>query len=111
MAATTKTIRVPQGIEKGRLLSARSKSAASPIPTGMPSAAPSRAVMIDFVADHPAGLAAGHADRAQHAEFACPFEDGEHERVDDPEEADDDREREQDVEEVELVCDRRFLGR
>src|SRR5262249_3959658 len=58
-----------------------------------------------FVADHPSRLPPGHADRSQHAELAGAFEDGEHERVDDPEQADDDREGEQDVEEDEDLVD------
>ena len=58
-----------------------------------------------LVADHAAHLAAGHADRAQHAELAGALEDGQHERVDDPEEADDDRQGEQHVEEVEQRVD------
>ena len=41
-----------------------------------------------------------HADRTQHPDLAGPLEDGENERVDDPEEAHDHREGEQDVEDV-----------
>ena len=62
-----------------------------------------------LVADHPPHLASGHADCAQHAELAGAFEDGEHECVDDPEQADDDRECEQDVEEIERVAGDRSL--
>ena len=58
-----------------------------------------------LVADHPADLAPGHPDRAQHPQLARPLEDGQHERVDDAEEADDDGEREQDVEDVEDVVE------
>ncbi len=76
------------------------------MPSGIPSVAPSSAVIDRLVADHPARLAAGHPDRAQHAELARALEDGQDERVDDPEEADDDREREQDVEQVEHAVDR-----
>ena len=54
-----------------------------------------------LVPDHAADLPPGHSDRAQHADLARPLEHGQHERVDDAEEADDDRERKQDVENVE----------
>ena len=53
-----------------------------------------------LVPDHPPHLAARHPDRAQHAELARPLEHGEDERVHDPEQADDHREREQHVEDV-----------
>ena len=53
-----------------------------------------------LVADHPARLPAGHPDRPQHPELACALEHAEHERVDHPEQAHDDRERQQHVEEV-----------
>src|SRR3954454_11809121 len=54
-----------------------------------------------LVADHPPHLAARHADRAQRAELSSPLEDGQHERVDDPEDAHEHREREEHVEHVE----------
>ena len=44
-----------------------------------------------LVADHPPHLAARHPDRAQHPELARPLEHRQHERVDDPEQADDRR--------------------
>ena len=56
-----------------------------------------------LVPDHPPHLAPRHADRAQHPELTCPLEDGQHERVHDPEEADDHGEGEQHVEDVEDV--------
>ena len=62
-----------------------------------------------LVPDHPAHLPPRHADRAQHPELARPLEDGEHERVDDPEEADEDRQREQHVEDVQDALERRDL--
>jgi hypothetical protein len=42
-----------------------------------------------LAADHHAGLPARHPDRAEHPELPCPLEDGERERVDHPEDADD----------------------
>ena len=42
-----------------------------------------------LVADHPPHLPARHPDRAQHPELARALEHGEHERVHDPEQADD----------------------
>ena len=53
-----------------------------------------------LVADHPPRLPAGEPDRAQHPDLARPLEHGEHQRVHDPEQADDDRQREQHVEDV-----------
>ena len=53
-----------------------------------------------LVPDHPPYLPAGHADRPQHPELACPLEDGEHERVDDAEQAHDHGEAEQGVEDL-----------
>ena len=43
-----------------------------------------------LVADHPPRLPARHPDRAQHPDLARALEHGQHERVDDPEQADDD---------------------
>ena len=54
-----------------------------------------------LVSDHAPNLTARHADGAQHADLPGPLEHREHERVHDPEEADENREREQDVEDVE----------
>ena len=53
-----------------------------------------------LVADHPPQLAAAHPDRAQHPELPRALEHRQHQRVDDPEQADDDRQRQQHVEEV-----------
>ena len=58
-----------------------------------------------LVADHPPHLAARGADRAQHAELARALGDREHERVDDAEQRDDDRQRQQRVDQ------RRAAGR
>ena len=63
-----------------------------------------------LVPDHPPHLPASHADRTEHPEFARSLEDGEDERVHDPEEADHDREREEDVEDVQDVLQRADLG-
>src|SRR5436190_21907 len=57
-------------------------------------------------ADHQARLPAGQPDRAQHPQLASSLEDGQDERVDDPEHAHDDREREQDIEEVQDAVQR-----
>ena len=54
-----------------------------------------------LVAHHAAHLAARHADGAHHADLAGALEHREHERVDHPEQADDDRQREQHVEQHE----------
>ena len=53
-----------------------------------------------LVPDHAPHLASRHADRTQHADLARPLEHGQDERVDDAEEADDHRQREQHVEDV-----------
>ena len=58
-----------------------------------------------LVADHAARLAPRHPDRTQHPELARPLEDRQRERVHHPEEADDDREREQDVEQQQELLD------
>ena len=54
-----------------------------------------------LVPDHPAHLAARHADRPQHPELTSALEDGQDERVHHPEQADDHREPEQRVDDVE----------
>ena len=54
-----------------------------------------------LVADHPPQLAAGHAHRPQHADLPRPLEHRQRERVDDPDQADDQAHRQQDVEELE----------
>ena len=58
-----------------------------------------------LVADHPAHLATRGADRTEHAELARALGDREHERVDDPEQRDDDRQRQQRVDEREDLVD------
>ena len=50
-------------------------------------------------------LAPRHADRAQHPELARALEDRQRERVDDPEQRDDDRQRQQRVDEVQQLVD------
>ena len=55
--------------------------------------------------DHPAHLPAGHADGPQHAELARSLEHREDERVHDAEEADDHRQAEQPVEDVQSEVD------
>src|SRR5918995_6133251 len=62
-----------------------------------------------LVPDHPPHLAPRHPDRAQHPELSRALEDCEHERVHDPEEADDHRQREQHVEDVQHLVERRDL--
>ena len=59
-----------------------------------------------LVPDHPAYLPPRHADRAQHSELTRPLEHGQHERVHDPEQADDHGQRKQHVEEAEDVVER-----
>ena len=63
-----------------------------------------------LVPDHPPHLTPRHADRAEHAELARPLEDRQDERVDDPEQADHDREGEQHVEDVEHLLEARRPG-
>ena len=58
-----------------------------------------------LVADHPADLRLRGADRAQHADLAGALVDRQHERVDDAEEADDHRQREQHVDQREQLVD------
>ena len=53
-----------------------------------------------LVPDHPPRLPARQADRAQHPDLTRALEDGEHERVDDPEQTHDHRQRKQHVEDV-----------
>ena len=60
--------------------------------------------------DHSLELAACHAHRAQGADLPGPLDDREYERVDDPEQADDDRERKQHVEQIEHKRDRCLLA-
>ena len=52
-----------------------------------------------LVPHHSADLTTRHADGAHHADLAGALEHGKHERIDHPEQADDDRQREQHVEE------------
>src|SRR2546421_637159 len=54
-----------------------------------------------LMSDLPPHLPPGHPDRTEHADLPCALEDREDERVHDPEQADDDRECEQHVEDVE----------
>jgi hypothetical protein len=61
------------------------------------------------VTDHATHLAAAQSDRPQHAELAGALKDGQHQGVDNPEEADDDRELEQDIEQVEQHRQRLLL--
>ena len=58
-----------------------------------------------LVPDHPPRLTACHPHRAQHPQLPRPLEDGQRERVHHPEEADDHREREEDVEQEEELLD------
>ena len=58
-----------------------------------------------LVPDHPPRLPSGQPDRPQHADLTRALVDRQHERVDDPEDADDDREREQDVEDVQHLLE------
>ena len=101
IAAITNTISVPIGTVKVP------KSIAAPIkrrqqdPERDPEGGAQQRGDDALVADHPPDLTAAHADRAQHAELAGALEDRQHERVDDPEQADHDRKRQQHVEEVE----------
>ena len=56
--------------------------------------------------DHPPSLSPRHPDRAQHPQLTRPFEHGQHERVHDPEQADDHGQRQQHVEQAEDVVQR-----
>ncbi len=94
----------PTGIVKAGYSIACPTISASTIPTGIPSAAPISAVMMLSWRIIRRSWRRRHADRAQHAELARALEDGQHERVDDPEQADDDRQREQHVEQVQAAC-------
>ena len=67
---------------------------------GCPSAAPSSAVITLSWRIIRRTWRRRHPDRAQHPELARALEHGQHERVDDPEQADDDRQRQQHVEQV-----------
>ena len=89
IAATTKITICVVGKTKSMKSTRAIRSAASTTPSTMPIAAPISAVIDALVPDHPPDLTAGHPDRPQHPDLARPLEDGEHERVDDPEEADD----------------------
>ena len=59
-----------------------------------------------LVPDHSPRLSPRHADRTEHPQLARPLEDGQHERVHDPEQADDHRQREQHVEQADDVVER-----
>ena len=103
IAAMTKTTIVPHGTAKGMRCRALVEERGEPDPERDPERRADQRGDHRLVPDHPARLAPGHADRAQHPELARALEDGQDERVHDPEEADDDREPEQDVEQVESV--------
>ena len=113
IAAITNTMSVPRDREGRVARSPLRPCSARTMPTGIPSAAPIRAVTMLSCRIMPAHLPARHPDGAEHPELARPLEHRQHERVHDPEQADDDREREQDVEEVESVsrpCSWLFLN-
>ena len=55
---------------------------------------------------HSADLTTRHADGAHHADLAGALEHGKHERIDHPEQADDDRQREQHIQQVQELVDR-----
>jgi hypothetical protein len=95
-AAIAKMISWPTGSESTMKSTRAMSSDARTIPSAMPIVAPISAVM----AHHPADLTPRHSDCAQHADLTGPFEDGQHKRVDDPEEADDDGQSEQHVKDV-----------
>ncbi len=99
IAAITKITIVRHGTANGTPPIARSKSSASPAPSGNPERGADQRRHDRLVADHPARLPARHPDCAQHADLARALEHRQHERVHDPEQRDDDREPEQDVEE------------
>ena len=77
--------------------SGRETITANAMPSTMPSTAPIAAVITDSAADHPPHLAARHADRAQQAELARALVHRQRERVDDAEQRDDHRQRQQRV--------------
>ncbi len=101
IAATANTISCATGSVKSMKSTRATSRAPSAIPSRIPSAAADRRGDDALVSNHPPHLPAGHPDRAQHPDLTRPLEDGEDERVHDPEEAHEDREREQDVEDVE----------
>ena len=108
IAAKMNVTSVPTGIVNAANLIALPTMSASTTPTGLPSR-PDESGDDALVADHPSHLTPRHPNRAQHAELARALEHREDERVHDPEEADDDREREQHVEQVEQGVDSLFL--
>ena len=110
IAATANTMICPTGSENSMNSTRATSSAPRTIPSTIPSDAADQRRDHALVADHPPHLAPRHPDRAQHPELARPLEHGQHERVDDPEQADDDGEREQHVEDVEDRAEARRSG-
>ena len=116
-SAIAKTISWPTGSENDDEVDARDEQRAEHDPEQDPERAADQRGDHALVPDHAPHLPPGHADRAQHPELARALEHRQHERVHDPEQADDDREREQDVEQVQdrveagdLVVDELLLG-
>ncbi len=70
-------------------------AAAVSTPTSRPSRAPRSVTAIDSTLQHPAQLRPVHPDRAEQADLAGPLDDAERERVDDAEDGDQDRQRQQ----------------
>ncbi len=58
-----------------------------------------------FGADHEPDLARFHADRPEQSDLPGPFEDRQHERVDNPDQGDDHRQGEEGVDEAEEGVD------
>ena len=100
IAAITKTITCVVGNENSMKSTRAMSSAASTIPSTIPSVAPISAVIMLSCRIIRRTCTARHADRAQHPDLARALEHRQDERVHDPEQAHDDRQREQHVEDV-----------
>ena len=77
----------------------------SPAPTAIPSSAPIRPITRLSSAIVPPDLPAGRAERAQHPDLAGALDHRHRERVDDPEQAGEDRDPDDRVEDPELLVD------
>ena len=89
IVAIAKTISCPTGSEKTMKSTRADEQRAEHDPEHDADHAADQRGDHALVADHPAHLAPRHADRAQHPELARALEDRQHERVHDPEQADD----------------------
>ena len=100
IAAITNTTSVPTGIVNAAYLMATPIIRAEHHAERDAERRPEQRRDHTLVTDHAPDLAPGHPDGPEHAELTRSLKDGQDERVDDPEQADDDRQRKEHIEEV-----------